>query len=168
MFSGARLYDSCVVTRTGDGAFSLSRHFLSFSLSYPSSYPSRDIKTDLDGDFTAFFLRCQVPLLLWDIIVRVCGILGHAFRTVRLFASRGSCGRGKTDTGGYFCGMSRKVHIKGDYGNLWCFLCPLFARKLKDMTMLVVEYDAKYKNDISEVYHEINKCVSQIFTLIKP
>lgn len=59
-----------------------------------------------------------------------------------VYLRHGALVAGETDTGGYFCGMSREVHIKGDYGNLRRFLRPLFARKLRDMTMLIAEYDA--------------------------
>lgn len=93
MFSGARLYDSRTVTRTGAGpSFFLS---LSFLLSYPSSYSAPATLSPTSMAILRRFLRCQVPLLLRR-IVRVYAGFYRAFKTglvVRLFASRSSCGR---------------------------------------------------------------------------
>jgi len=108
------------------------------------------------------FLRCQVPLLLWD-IARICGILGHAFRTVRLFASRGSCGRGNR-YGRIFLRNVARSPYKGRLREFTAFLASLIRSQIKgydDAYSWIRRF--KYKNDKSEMNHKINECAFRGF-----
>lgn len=164
MFSGARLYDSCVVTRTGAGTpcFSLSRtFFLSLSL-IPLPVPPARVPATLKPTSMAIlrrFLRCQVPLLLWG-VVRVCGILGWCvYLRHGAFAARGS------RYGRIFLRNVVRSPYKGRLRGFMAFLASLIRSQIKgydDAYSWIRRF--KYENDISEMNHEINECALRGFS----